>query len=78
MIYAPPAALIHTLTNAYAFMNFRFHLAVRCSCPEEKIKIPNTELRLITPYKASTACSWLSFTLKELEGVQQNDQATGL
>ena len=78
MIYAPSAVLLHPLTNAYAFMDFSCQLAARCFCLEEEIKIPNTELRLVTHYKPSAACSWPSSTLQELGGTQQNDQATGL
>lgn len=57
MIYAPSAALMHPLANAYAFMDFSFQLAVRCFCLEEE-KIPDTELRPVTHYKPSTASSW--------------------
>lgn len=58
MIYAPSAALMHLLTNAYAFMDFSFQLAVRCFCLQEEEKIPDTELRHITHCKPSAAHSW--------------------
>lgn len=38
MIYAPSAALMHPLTNAYAFMECSFQLAVSCFCLEEQEK----------------------------------------
>lgn len=58
MIYAPSAALMHPLTNAYAFMDSSFQLAVRCFCLEEQEKkVPDTELKLTTHYKPSTARS---------------------
>lgn len=55
---------MHPLTNAYAFMDFSFQLAARCFCLEEEMKIPDTELGLITHYKPALHVPSLFYTSK--------------